>query len=64
MAAIIDTLTQQEAARLAHVHTRTIRRWVADGHLVGYRMGPRLLRIDKDSLDAMLREIPTARRTA
>ena len=38
-------LTLIEAAEIARVHPRTIRRWVADGYLTGYRFGPRLIRI-------------------
>lgn len=49
------------AADYAGVHQRTIRRRIADGSLTGYRMGPRLLRVDLDELDAMLRPIPSGR---
>jgi len=63
------TSTQQTARRLgsiaaageyAGVHPRTIRRWVAAGRVTAYRMGPRLLRVDMDDVDAMLQPIPTA----
>jgi len=53
-----------DAAEFAGVHPRTIRRRVADGTLTGYRMGPRLLRIDLNELDAMLRPIPAGDRNA
>lgn len=49
-----------EAAAYAHVSPRTIRRRVADGTLTGYRFGPRLIRVDLDELEALLRPIPTA----
>ena len=48
------------AAEYAGVHPRTIRRRIADGRLTGYRMGPRLIRVDLNELDAMLRPIPAA----
>jgi excisionase family DNA binding protein len=48
-----------EAAARVGVSIKTIRRWIASGHLAGYRMGPRLLRIDPDELDGMLTLIPT-----
>lgn len=35
-----------EAARRAGVHPRTMRRWVAEGKITGYRIGPRLLRVN------------------
>ncbi len=46
------------AAEYAGVDPRTLRRYVAAGDLTGYRLGPRLIRIDIDELDAMLRPIP------
>ena len=53
-------LTLIEAAEIARVHPRTIRRWVADGYLTGYRFGPRLIHIDPAELAP---HIPTARST-
>ena len=49
-----------DAAAYAGVSPKTIRRRISDGSLTGYRMGPRLLRVDLNELDAMLRPIPTA----
>lgn len=48
-----------DAATRVGVSTKTVRRWIAAGHLRGYRMGPRLLRVDPDELDRMLTLIPT-----
>jgi excisionase family DNA binding protein len=48
------------AAEYVGVNPRTIRRRIAAGELTGYRMGPRLIRVDLDEVDAMLRPIPTA----
>jgi excisionase family DNA binding protein len=50
-----------DAAARVGVSTKTVRRWIASGHLAGYRMGPRLLRVDPDDVDAMLTLIPTTR---
>lgn len=50
----------QNAAAYADVSPKTIRRRISDGSLTGYRMGPRLVRVDLNELDAMLRPIPTA----
>jgi len=52
--------TIAEAAEQARCNPRTIRRRIADGSLTGYRMGPRLIRVDLGELDALLRPIPTA----
>lgn len=49
------------AAEYAHVSEKTIRRRISAGELTGYRMGPRLLRVDLNELDALLKPIPTAR---
>lgn len=49
-----------EAAERVGVSTKTVRRWIATGALTGYRIGPRVVRIDAAELDAALRRIPTA----
>lgn len=45
-----DLLTQREAAALAKVDPRTIRRWIAQGYLTPVRLGPRSPRIRKTDL--------------
>lgn len=45
------------AAEYLGVNPRTIRRRIAEGVLTGYRMGPRLVRVDLGEVDAMLRPI-------
>jgi len=52
-----------DAAVRVGVSTKTLRRWIASGQLAGYRMGPRLLRVDPDDVDSMLTLIPSARAT-
>ena len=39
---------------------KTLRRMIARGELRGYRVGPRLIRVDRHEVDAMLQPIPTA----
>ncbi|WP_229276376.1 helix-turn-helix domain-containing protein [Agromyces kandeliae] len=51
----------QEAAELARVSTRTIRRRIADGVLPARRFGPRLIRVDLNQLDEMGRPLPGRR---
>lgn len=43
----------QAAIELA-VSERSVRRYLAAGHLTGVRVGPRLIRITRESLDRML----------
>lgn len=38
--------TIPEAAAALAVSTKTIRRWIASGHLKAKRVGPRLIRVD------------------
>lgn len=52
--------TMADAADYAGVHLATIRRRIACGDLTGYRFGPRMIRVDLDALDALMRPIPTA----
>lgn len=51
-----------DAAAYADLSPRTIRRYVAEGRLTGYRVGPRLVKVDLAELDAIVRPIPTASR--
>ena len=44
-----------EAAEYLGVHAKTVRRWIAQGRLTAYAAGPRLIRVDLDEVDAMLR---------
>lgn len=54
----------QNAANYGDVSTRTIRRWIASGVIPGYRVGPRLVKVDLDDLDRIARPIPSARPTS
>jgi len=42
------------------VSVKTLRRYISEGRLTGYRIGPRNIRVDPDELDALARRIPTA----
>lgn len=56
-------ITQQEAADYCNVTVRTIRNWIADGFIKGYRMpGGHLVRIDLDELTAAISTVPTVKR--
>jgi excisionase family DNA binding protein len=50
-----------EAARLlGGCSERTVRRWISEGRLRAYRIGPRFIRLDLAEVEAMLSPIPTA----
>jgi excisionase family DNA binding protein len=69
MAAVATTTTRHlvsltDAAKLLGVHTRTLRRYIAEGRIQGYRIGPRLVKVDTRDLDSLMRPIPTAGQSA
>ena len=43
-------ITIDEAAERIGVHPNTIRNWLKAGNLKGYRIGPRVIRIDETEL--------------
>jgi excisionase family DNA binding protein len=47
------------AAEYAGIPAKTLRDWVRKGRIPAYRIGPRLLQIDLDDVDAMRRRVPT-----
>lgn len=49
--------TIQEAAAENGVHTNTVRRWIRQGRITAYRVGPRRIRIDRASLTAVITPI-------
>lgn len=50
-------VTIQRAAEYLHTSDKTIRRRIADGSLKASRVGPRLIRIDRESLLKLARPI-------
>jgi len=52
-----ELLPLREAAQHAGVHPCTVRRWVAAGRLTGYRIGPRLVKVDMRELDRLIEPI-------
>jgi excisionase family DNA binding protein len=45
------------AADEANVCPRTVRRWISTGRLKAYQVGPKLIKVDLNDLDAMLQPI-------
>jgi excisionase family DNA binding protein len=48
-----------QAAAYADVNIRTVYRWIADGRLRGYRVGPKLIKVDLFDLDRLIQLVPT-----
>lgn len=53
-------VTIPQAANEYGVCSKTIRRYISAGRIVGYRFGPRMIRVDLDEIDAMLRPMSAA----
>lgn len=49
-----------EAADYAGFSTRTLRSYIAQGLIKGYRVGPRHIRIDLNEVDGLFSAIPAA----
>ncbi len=52
-------LTLEDVAERLGVHIRTLHRFVADGRLPAYRIGPRLVRIRTSDVEAFLEPVQT-----
>lgn len=46
-----------DAAEQFGVSVKTLRRYISAGRITGYRFGPRMLRVDLNELDALLRPL-------
>jgi excisionase family DNA binding protein len=56
-------VTQQQAAQAVGVHARTIRNWISEGLITGYRLpGGRAIRVDLEEINNQMRVIPAAMR--
>lgn len=57
----MSDLSIAEAASLRGVSAKTIRRRISDGTLKAVRLGPRLIRVDRASLEAWGRPLTVAK---
>ncbi len=53
-------LTLSDAAEWLSLDEKTLRRWVSQGRLTAFRVGPKLIRLDADEIESMIRVVPTA----
>lgn len=60
MASTARLITLGQAATELAVSERSVRRYLASGLLVGVRVGPRLIRVTRESLDRMLTPVGSA----
>ncbi|CAA79412.1 helix-turn-helix domain-containing protein [Fromanvirus L5] len=47
----------QETADYLGVSTKTVRNYIADGRLKAVRLGPRLIRVERESVEELMRPI-------
>ena len=50
-------ISVSEAAAEYRIGVRTLRRYIADGWLTGWRYGPRNIRLDRRELDELARQL-------
>lgn len=48
-----------EGSAYSHLSIKTLRRYIAAGLITGYRVGPKLLQVDLDEIDRIIRPVPT-----
>lgn len=53
-------LTLADASAYVGLDEKTLRRYVSQGRLRAFRVGPRAIRIDAAELEALIRPIPSA----
>lgn len=53
-------VTVAEAARIAHKHPATVRRWIQSGAIRGWRVNLSEIRVDLDEIEALIRPVPIA----
>lgn len=52
------------AAEVLDVHHSTVRKWISEGRIRGYKFGERIIRVDLNDVEAMATPIATANRGA
>ena len=48
-----------DGSAYSHLSIKTLRRYIAAGLITGYRVGPKLLQVDLDEIDELVRPVPT-----
>jgi excisionase family DNA binding protein len=55
-----EYLTIRQVADFALVNEQTVRRWIRGGQLRAFRLGERAVRIDRESVTGLFRELGVA----
>lgn len=54
----LDLITLATAGEIASIHPRTIRRFIAEGKIRGYRVGGKAIRVRRCDVEALIQRIP------
>jgi excisionase family DNA binding protein len=60
----LELVSIRVGAQLTTLSEKTLRRYVSDGRLHAYRVGRKLLRIDLNELQELIKPVSTAHRDA
>lgn len=55
--ALPSMLSMSETAHVLGLSERTVRRYIASGQLRAHRLGPRMIRVERESVSGLLRPI-------
>lgn len=53
-----ELITLDAAGEILGMHPRTVRRFIAEGKVRGYRIGDRAIRVRRSDIEALLQRVP------
>jgi excisionase family DNA binding protein len=54
-----EWMTPQDVANLIHITAVTVRTWIKEDRLPAYRFGPKMIRIKRSDVEALIAPLPT-----
>jgi excisionase family DNA binding protein len=54
-----EWMTPQDVANLIHITAVTVRTWIKEDRLPAYRFGPKMIRIKRRDVEALIEPMPT-----
>jgi excisionase family DNA binding protein len=54
-----EWMTQQDVANLFHITVVTVHTWIKQDRLPAYRFGPKMIRIKRSDVEALIAPLPT-----
>jgi excisionase family DNA binding protein len=59
---VTTKINLNSAAKRTGLSVKTLRRYIANGILPAYRVGPRAIRVDVDDIESLFKRMPAADR--